>query len=137
MKYRLFISKSEEWLRKVHHVKKQLLGLSGQLVTIEKEVTMLMERAIKMQEQLPQKVLPLVSGGMKPQAYLSQNTLVEMTLGCVFITFIFIIFIPHNQWQLIHVSSGNETPSWRDDRHVCPLPNTLGRSPMRGRGFSQ
>lgn len=81
MKYRLFISKSEEWLRKVHHVKKQLLGLSGQLVTIEKEVTMLMERAIKMQEQLPQKVLPLVSGGMKPQAYLSQNTLVEMTLG--------------------------------------------------------
>uniref|UniRef100_A0A8C3ABR1 TANK-binding kinase 1 n=1 Tax=Cyclopterus lumpus TaxID=8103 RepID=A0A8C3ABR1_CYCLU len=81
MKYRLFISKSEEWLRKVHHVKKQLLGLSGQLISIEKEVTMLMERAIKLQEQLPQKVLPLVSGGMKPQAYLSQNTLVEMTLG--------------------------------------------------------
>uniref|UniRef100_A0A8C3ABT2 Serine/threonine-protein kinase TBK1 n=1 Tax=Cyclopterus lumpus TaxID=8103 RepID=A0A8C3ABT2_CYCLU len=78
MKYRLFISKSEEWLRKVHHVKKQLLGLSGQLISIEKEVTMLMER---LQEQLPQKVLPLVSGGMKPQAYLSQNTLVEMTLG--------------------------------------------------------
>uniref|UniRef100_A0A8D0D7N4 TANK-binding kinase 1 n=1 Tax=Sander lucioperca TaxID=283035 RepID=A0A8D0D7N4_SANLU len=77
MKYRLFISKSEEWLRKVHHVKKQLLSLSGQLMSIEKEVTMLLERAIK----LPQKVLPLVSSGMKPQAYLSQNTLVEMTLG--------------------------------------------------------
>uniref|UniRef100_G3N659 TANK-binding kinase 1 n=1 Tax=Gasterosteus aculeatus aculeatus TaxID=481459 RepID=G3N659_GASAC len=44
MKYRLFISKSEEWLKKVHHVKKQLLGLSGQLISIEKEVTMLMER---------------------------------------------------------------------------------------------
>uniref|UniRef100_A0A8C9ZEW6 TANK-binding kinase 1 n=1 Tax=Sander lucioperca TaxID=283035 RepID=A0A8C9ZEW6_SANLU len=78
MKYRLFISKSEEWLRKVHHVKKQLLSLSGQLMSIEKEVTMLLER---LQEQLPQKVLPLVSSGMKPQAYLSQNTLVEMTLG--------------------------------------------------------
>uniref|UniRef100_A0A8C6WZJ4 TANK-binding kinase 1 n=1 Tax=Neogobius melanostomus TaxID=47308 RepID=A0A8C6WZJ4_9GOBI len=71
MKYRLFISKSEEWMRKVHHVRKQLLGLSGQLISIEKEL----------QEQLPQKVLPLVSSGMKPQAYLSQNTLVEMTLG--------------------------------------------------------
>uniref|UniRef100_A0A671WSM7 TANK-binding kinase 1 n=1 Tax=Sparus aurata TaxID=8175 RepID=A0A671WSM7_SPAAU len=47
MKYRLFISKSEEWMRKVHHVKKQLLGLSGQLISIEKEVTMLLERAIK------------------------------------------------------------------------------------------
>uniref|UniRef100_A0A673B4L8 Protein kinase domain-containing protein n=1 Tax=Sphaeramia orbicularis TaxID=375764 RepID=A0A673B4L8_9TELE len=81
MKYRLFISKSEEWMRKVHHVRKQLLGLSGQLISIEKEVTMLMERAIKLQELLPQKVLPLVSSGMKPQAYLSQNTLVEMTLG--------------------------------------------------------
>uniref|UniRef100_A0A671WL45 Serine/threonine-protein kinase TBK1 n=1 Tax=Sparus aurata TaxID=8175 RepID=A0A671WL45_SPAAU len=81
MKYRLFISKSEEWMRKVHHVKKQLLGLSGQLISIEKEVTMLLERAIKLQEQLPQKVLPLVSSGMKSQAYLSQNTLVEMTLG--------------------------------------------------------
>uniref|UniRef100_A0A665VDW2 Protein kinase domain-containing protein n=1 Tax=Echeneis naucrates TaxID=173247 RepID=A0A665VDW2_ECHNA len=81
MKYRLFISKSEDWMRKVHHIRKQLLSLSSQLISIEKEVTMLMERAIKLQEQLPQKVLPLVSSGMKPQAYLSQNTLVEMTLG--------------------------------------------------------
>uniref|UniRef100_A0A665VF39 Protein kinase domain-containing protein n=1 Tax=Echeneis naucrates TaxID=173247 RepID=A0A665VF39_ECHNA len=78
MKYRLFISKSEDWMRKVHHIRKQLLSLSSQLISIEKEVTMLMER---LQEQLPQKVLPLVSSGMKPQAYLSQNTLVEMTLG--------------------------------------------------------
>uniref|UniRef100_A0A7N6BUK7 Protein kinase domain-containing protein n=1 Tax=Anabas testudineus TaxID=64144 RepID=A0A7N6BUK7_ANATE len=78
MKYRLFISKSEEWMRKVHHVRKQLVTLSSQLISIEKEVTMLLER---LQEQLPQKVLPLVSSGMKPQAYLSQNTLVEMTLG--------------------------------------------------------
>uniref|UniRef100_A0AAX7VVY4 Protein kinase domain-containing protein n=1 Tax=Astatotilapia calliptera TaxID=8154 RepID=A0AAX7VVY4_ASTCA len=65
MKYRLFISKSEEWMRKVHHVRKQLLNLSSQLISIEKEVTMLMERAIK----------------VNIKAYLSQNTLVEMTLG--------------------------------------------------------
>lgn len=35
----------------------------------------------QLQELLPQKVLPLVSSGMKPPAYLSQTTLVEMTLG--------------------------------------------------------
>lgn len=33
--------------RKVHHVRKQLVTLSSQLISIEKEVTMLMERAIK------------------------------------------------------------------------------------------
>uniref|UniRef100_A0A674DL78 TANK-binding kinase 1 n=1 Tax=Salmo trutta TaxID=8032 RepID=A0A674DL78_SALTR len=48
----------------------------------QKEVSMVMERVIKLQEQLPGKVLPLASSGMvKPQAYLSQSTLVEMTLG--------------------------------------------------------
>ncbi|PWA22218.1 hypothetical protein CCH79_00017422 [Gambusia affinis] len=95
MKYRLFISKSEEWMRygpsplvpvpvpvrKVHHVRKQLLGLSGQLISVEKEVTVLLDRAIKLQEQLPQKVLVLVPNMMKAQPYLSPNTLVEMTLG--------------------------------------------------------
>ncbi|XP_046878840.1 serine/threonine-protein kinase TBK1 [Hypomesus transpacificus] len=81
MKYRLFISKSEEWMRKVHHVRKQLVGLSTQFNSIEKDVSMVMERVIKLQEQLPQKVMPLASGGIKPQAYLSQSTLVEMTLG--------------------------------------------------------
>uniref|UniRef100_A0A3P9Q1W1 Serine/threonine-protein kinase TBK1 n=1 Tax=Poecilia reticulata TaxID=8081 RepID=A0A3P9Q1W1_POERE len=77
MKYRLFISKSEEWM-KVHHVRKQLLGLSGQLIGVEKEVTVLLDRAAKLQEQLPQKVL--VPNVMKAQSYLSPNTLVEMTL---------------------------------------------------------
>lgn len=33
--------------RKVHHVRKQLLALSAQLVGMEKEVAMLMERGIK------------------------------------------------------------------------------------------
>eukprot|EP00063_Salmo_salar_P066268 XP_014041103.1 PREDICTED: serine/threonine-protein kinase TBK1-like [Salmo salar] len=82
MKYRLFISKSEEWMRKVHHVRKQLISLTSQFNSVEKEVSMVMERVIKLQEQLPGKVLPLASSGMvKPQAYLSQSTLVEMTLG--------------------------------------------------------
>ncbi|KAG7267430.1 hypothetical protein CRUP_021335, partial [Coryphaenoides rupestris] len=81
MQYRLFISKSEEWMRKVHHVRKQLLTLSSQLISIQKDVSILMEQVIKLQELIPQKVLPLASGGLKPQAYLSQNTLVEMTLG--------------------------------------------------------
>uniref|UniRef100_A0A3P8ZTN7 Protein kinase domain-containing protein n=1 Tax=Esox lucius TaxID=8010 RepID=A0A3P8ZTN7_ESOLU len=82
MKYRLFISKSEEWMRSVHHIRKQMIGLSSQYYSVEKEVSMVMERVIKLQEQLPGKVLPLASSGIvKPQAYLSQNTLVEMTLG--------------------------------------------------------
>uniref|UniRef100_A0A8C5CAT1 TANK binding kinase 1 n=1 Tax=Gadus morhua TaxID=8049 RepID=A0A8C5CAT1_GADMO len=63
MKYRLFISKSEEWMRSAHR-------------------SLLCGRVSKqLQELLPQKVRPLPSGGLKPQAYLSQNTLVEMTLG--------------------------------------------------------
>ncbi|XP_041934796.1 serine/threonine-protein kinase TBK1 [Alosa pseudoharengus] len=81
MKYRLFISKSEEWMRKVHHVRKQLASLNGQFINMEQEVTMLMQHVYKLQEQLPQKIMPLTSGGIKPQAYLSQSTLVEMTLG--------------------------------------------------------
>uniref|UniRef100_A0A674DMM9 TANK-binding kinase 1 n=1 Tax=Salmo trutta TaxID=8032 RepID=A0A674DMM9_SALTR len=47
MKYRLFISKSEEWMRKVHHVRKQLIGLTSQFNSVEKEVSMVMERVIK------------------------------------------------------------------------------------------
>ncbi|XP_062373756.1 serine/threonine-protein kinase TBK1 [Sardina pilchardus] len=81
MKYRLFISKSEEWMRKVYHVRKQLSSLNGQFINMEQEGTMLMQHVYKLQEQLPQKIMPLTSGGIKPQAYLSQSTLVEMTLG--------------------------------------------------------
>lgn len=81
MKYRLFISKSEEWMRKVHHVRKQLLSLNNQLLNMEQEVTVIMQRVYKIQEQLPQKIMPITSSGIKPQAYLSQSTLVEMTAG--------------------------------------------------------
>lgn len=38
-------------LRKVHHVRKQLLALSAQLIGIEKEVAMLMERGIKVRRR--------------------------------------------------------------------------------------
>ncbi|KAG5845404.1 serine/threonine-protein kinase TBK1 isoform X1 [Anguilla anguilla] len=81
MKHRLFISKTEEWMRKAHHVRKQLLNLTNQLINIEQEVTTSLQHVCKFQEQLPQKIIPVVSGTIKPQAYLSQNTLVEMTLG--------------------------------------------------------
>uniref|UniRef100_A0A673AZZ1 Protein kinase domain-containing protein n=1 Tax=Sphaeramia orbicularis TaxID=375764 RepID=A0A673AZZ1_9TELE len=74
MKYRLFISKSEEWMRKVHHVRKQLLGLSGQLISIEKEVTMLMERAIKVKNNHKNSSnLKKNSGSLKSLFFLSRH----------------------------------------------------------------
>ncbi|XP_036373606.1 serine/threonine-protein kinase TBK1 isoform X1 [Megalops cyprinoides] len=81
MKYRVFISKTDEWMRKVHHVRKQLLNLTNQFINIEQEVSVFIQRVYKLQEQMPQKIIPVPSTGIKPQAYLSQNTLVEMTLG--------------------------------------------------------
>ncbi|XP_077449505.1 serine/threonine-protein kinase TBK1 [Stigmatopora argus] len=81
MKYRHFISKSEEAMRKIQHMRKQLLTSGAQLAGIEKEVRVLLEIASKLQEQVPGKVLPVLLSGLKPQAYLSQHTLVEMTLG--------------------------------------------------------
>ncbi|XP_067283271.1 serine/threonine-protein kinase TBK1 isoform X2 [Pseudorasbora parva] len=81
MKYRLFISKSEEWMKKFHHVRKHLLSLTGQFGGMEQEVTLLMQRVYKLMEQLPQKMMPMTAAGIKPQAYLSPSTLVEMTLG--------------------------------------------------------
>ncbi|XP_048884104.1 serine/threonine-protein kinase TBK1 [Brienomyrus brachyistius] len=80
-KYRQFISTGDDWMRKVHHVRKQLLNLTNQLITIEQEVSVLVQRVYKLLEQLPQKIMPVASGAIKPQVYLNQNTLVEMTLG--------------------------------------------------------
>ncbi|XP_077101578.1 serine/threonine-protein kinase TBK1 isoform X2 [Siphateles boraxobius] len=81
MKYRLFISKSEEWMKKFHHVRKHLLSLTGQFSSMEQEVTLILQRLYTLMEQLPQKMMPMTIGGLKPQAYLSPSTLVEMTLG--------------------------------------------------------
>ncbi|TUA36659.1 Serine/threonine-protein kinase TBK1 [Bagarius yarrelli] len=48
IKYRLFISKSEEWMRKVHHVRKQLMSLNNQFLNMEQEVTAIMQRVYKL-----------------------------------------------------------------------------------------
>uniref|UniRef100_A0A8C7KDZ1 TANK-binding kinase 1 n=1 Tax=Oncorhynchus kisutch TaxID=8019 RepID=A0A8C7KDZ1_ONCKI len=61
MKYRLFISKSEEWMRKVHHVRKQLIGLTSQFNSVEKEVSMVMERDDSPPSQCPVLTLSTLS----------------------------------------------------------------------------
>uniref|UniRef100_A0A8C1V802 TANK-binding kinase 1 n=1 Tax=Cyprinus carpio TaxID=7962 RepID=A0A8C1V802_CYPCA len=58
-----------------------VLDPNRQFSSMEQEVTLLVQRVYKLLEQLPQKIVPMTSGGIKPQAYLSPNTLVEMTLG--------------------------------------------------------
>ncbi|XP_059904477.1 serine/threonine-protein kinase TBK1 isoform X4 [Gadus macrocephalus] len=65
MKYRLFISKSEEWMRKVHHVRKQLLTLSSQLNSIEKDVSMLMEQVIKVGFQVLKVAFQVLKVGLR------------------------------------------------------------------------
>uniref|UniRef100_A0A8C5FP81 TANK binding kinase 1 n=1 Tax=Gadus morhua TaxID=8049 RepID=A0A8C5FP81_GADMO len=73
MKYRLFISKSEEWMRS-----------AASLVSLSLVSPSLLFSSPLWSHPLSSsllKVRPLPSGGLKPQAYLSQNTLVEMTLG--------------------------------------------------------
>ncbi|MBN3281488.1 TBK1 kinase, partial [Polyodon spathula] len=81
VKYQKFLAQTEEWMRKMHHVRKQLLSVTNQFINIEKELSVFMDRVFQLLELLPQKILPMTSSGMKPQVYLSQNTLVEMTLG--------------------------------------------------------
>lgn len=81
VKYQKFLTQTEEWMRKVHHVRKQLLNVTNQFINIEQEVSVFMDRVFQLLELLPQKIFPMTSSGMKPQVYLSQNTLVEMTLG--------------------------------------------------------
>uniref|UniRef100_A0AAR2KWI7 Protein kinase domain-containing protein n=1 Tax=Pygocentrus nattereri TaxID=42514 RepID=A0AAR2KWI7_PYGNA len=65
MTYRLFISKSEDWMRKVHHVRKQLQSLSGQFVSMEQEVTMIIQRVYKV---ITQSALCWAQGGDKEMA---------------------------------------------------------------------
>ncbi|XP_016307664.1 LOW QUALITY PROTEIN: serine/threonine-protein kinase TBK1-like [Sinocyclocheilus anshuiensis] len=80
-KQKLVLHATKARARKFHHVRKHLLSLTGQFSSMEQEVTLLVQRVYKLLEQLPQKIVPMTSGGIKPQAYLSPNTLVEMTLG--------------------------------------------------------
>lgn len=82
-KYEAFLSKSEEWMRKMLHLRKQLLSLTNQCFDIEEEVSKYQDYTNELQETLPQKMFAASSGikhTMTP-IYPSSNTLVEMTLG--------------------------------------------------------
>ncbi|XP_012517003.1 PREDICTED: serine/threonine-protein kinase TBK1 [Propithecus coquereli] len=82
-KYEAFLDKSEEWMRKMLHLRKQLLSLTNQCFDIEEEVSKYQDYTNELQETLPQKMFAASSGikhTMTP-IYPSSNTLVEMTLG--------------------------------------------------------
>ncbi|XP_003221223.1 serine/threonine-protein kinase TBK1 isoform X1 [Anolis carolinensis] len=82
-KYEAFLDKAEDWTRKMHHLRKQLMTLRKLCFDIEKEVSKYQDYVDKLQENLPHKMLA-ASGGIKHAVnpvYPSSNTLVEMTLG--------------------------------------------------------
>ncbi|KAJ8783592.1 hypothetical protein J1605_008635 [Eschrichtius robustus] len=82
-KYEAFLDKSEEWMRKMLHLRKQLLSLTNQCFDIEEEVSKYQDYTNELQETLPQKMFAASSGikhTMTP-IYPCSNTLVEMTLG--------------------------------------------------------
>ncbi|XP_069830771.1 serine/threonine-protein kinase TBK1 [Dendropsophus ebraccatus] len=82
-KYDGFRSKSQEWMRKMMLLRKQLFTLKSQCFDIAEEVTKCQLYINEYQENMPQKVFAN-PGGIKPTVnpiYTSPNTLVEMTLG--------------------------------------------------------
>ncbi|XP_053545760.1 serine/threonine-protein kinase TBK1-like [Bombina bombina] len=82
-KYNAFCSKAQEWMRKMHVLRKQLLALTRQCFDIEDEVSKCEHYINEYQQTMPQKIFA-TSGGIKPTVnpiYTSPNTLVEMTLG--------------------------------------------------------
>nr|XP_045009426.1 serine/threonine-protein kinase TBK1 isoform X2 [Jaculus jaculus] len=82
-KYEVFLDKSEDWMKKMFHLRKQLLSLTNQCFDIEEEVSKYQDYTNELQETLPQKMLAASSGVKHTMApiYPSSNTLVEMTLG--------------------------------------------------------
>ncbi|XP_078532253.1 serine/threonine-protein kinase TBK1 [Lissotriton helveticus] len=83
LKYETFLNQAEDWMREMHHVRKQLQTLTKQCFDVEKEVSSYQHYINEVQESMPQKMFA-ASGGMKHamnQIYQSPNTLVEMTLG--------------------------------------------------------
>ncbi|XP_050021483.1 serine/threonine-protein kinase TBK1 [Alexandromys fortis] len=82
-KYEAFLDKSEEWMRKMFLLRKQLLSLTNQCFDIEEEVSKYQDYTNELQETLPQKLLAASSGAKHAMTpiYPSSNTLVEMTLG--------------------------------------------------------
>ncbi|MEE6480467.1 hypothetical protein FKM82_012582 [Ascaphus truei] len=82
-KYEIFCSKTQDWMRKMLVLGKQLSTLSNQCFDIEEEVSKCQHYINEYQETVPQKMFA-ASSGIKSAVnpiYPSPNTLVEMTLG--------------------------------------------------------
>ncbi|XP_043404404.1 serine/threonine-protein kinase TBK1 isoform X5 [Chelonia mydas] len=82
-KYETFLDKAEDWMRKMLHLRKQLLTITRQCFDIEEEVSKYQDYINELQETLRQKTFAASTGikhTMNP-IYPSSNTLVEMTLG--------------------------------------------------------
>ncbi|CAH2277812.1 serine threonine- kinase TBK1 [Pelobates cultripes] len=82
-KYDIFRSMSQDWMRKMIVLRKQLLTITNQCFDIEKEVTKCQHYIEEFQETIPPKMFASPTD-MKAAAnpiYSSPNTLVEMTLG--------------------------------------------------------
>ncbi|XP_067906436.1 serine/threonine-protein kinase TBK1 isoform X2 [Heterodontus francisci] len=83
-KYQSFLDVADDWMKKMHFLRKQVLSVANQFVNIEQEVFTYQEHIKKLQELLPQKAFMATSSDWKPSAslgYPSQNTLMEMTIG--------------------------------------------------------
>ncbi|XP_078423926.1 serine/threonine-protein kinase TBK1 [Cetorhinus maximus] len=83
-KYKSFLHVADDWMEKMHFLRRQELSVATQFVNIEQEVFTYQEHIKKLQELLPQKALTATSGDWKPPGslgYPSQNTLMEMTIG--------------------------------------------------------
>lgn len=82
-KYAVFLEKSEDWMRKMLPLRKQLLTLRKRCFDIEEEVSQYQDYVNDLQETLPHKMFAASTGikhAINP-IYPSSNTLVEMTLG--------------------------------------------------------
>ncbi|XP_067420205.1 serine/threonine-protein kinase TBK1 isoform X2 [Emydura macquarii macquarii] len=83
IKYETFLDKAEDWMRKMLHLRKQLLTLNSQCFGIEEEISKYQDYINELQETLRQKMFAASTGikhTMNP-IYPSSNTLVEMTVG--------------------------------------------------------
>uniref|UniRef100_A0ABM5GFU2 Serine/threonine-protein kinase TBK1 n=1 Tax=Pogona vitticeps TaxID=103695 RepID=A0ABM5GFU2_9SAUR len=82
-KYETFLNKADDWMRKMLHLRKQLLTLRNLCFDIEEEVSKYQDYVYELQETLPHKMFAASTGikhAVNP-VYPSSNTLVEMTLG--------------------------------------------------------
>ncbi|XP_072914903.1 serine/threonine-protein kinase TBK1 [Hemitrygon akajei] len=83
-KYQTFLDTADDWMKKMHFLRKQMLNVTNQFVNIEQEVFTYQEHIKKLQELLPQKSVMAMSSDWKaPVSHFnpSQSTLMEMTIG--------------------------------------------------------